>query len=66
MTTKRRTVSSCAPDRRLENDVKIIVTYRSRFRSKRVWQVSFDLGSDVENSLAALKYAWQMGAEIIA
>lgn len=46
--------------------MKIIVTYRSRFRSKRVWQVSFDLGSDVENSLAALKYAWQMGAEIIA
>lgn len=40
------------------------VTFESRCKSKRKWKVIFDLGSNKENTTAALKYAWDMNANI--
>lgn len=42
----------------------MIVQFR-QYRSKRIWEAVFYFGSEYENSLAALKVAWQYDAEII-
>jgi hypothetical protein len=34
-------------------------------RSGRKWSVIFDLGSEEENCMAAVKYAWDHNARII-
>lgn len=39
------------------------ITYRSH--RNRIWKVIFDLGSDMENKLAALRYAWLYDASIV-
>lgn len=48
-----------------ENAVRLEITYKSRGRSGRVWQVVFDLGSDNENAMAAIQYALSHNASIV-
>jgi hypothetical protein len=36
------------------------------YRSGRVWEVVFALGSDEENSLEAIRYAWRNNAAIVS
>lgn len=42
----------------------LLVTFRSRFRSRRVWLARFECGA--ENALEAVRVAWRHNAEIIA
>lgn len=45
--------------------MRLEITYKSRGRSGRVWQVVFDLGSDNENAMAAIQYALSHNASIV-
>lgn len=42
------------------------VTFKSKGKSGRVWTAIFDLGSDEENTLSALRVAWKQNATIVS
>jgi hypothetical protein len=45
--------------------VSLEVRFKSRGRSGREWSVRFEMGSVMENALAASRYAWKHNAAIL-
>jgi hypothetical protein len=44
----------------------MVVMFESLGRSKRQFQVTFDLGSEEENRMEAVRHAWKMNARIVS